>query len=292
MRPPRSRRTLVSPKAFALGAALGMLAEPAGGMTAAGLPPDPLASPMWSARLTDLLGAGAVVRADPRLLLIVPDVTEDQRNFPLLVDARALGAVRRMVILVDLNPLPIPLDVELVDAEPVIGARIRLDQRTPVRALAQLADGSWVMAGIWVSALGGGCSMPSVSRARGDWADGLGRSRVRAWSTAPDIARLRLHMRHPMDTGFVENVPAYHVETIDVRAGNGRPLARLRVTAGLAEDPTLTLHVRARPGETVRVDGQDSAGIRYAAAAVVETDARARPRADRPASSGRMSQPE
>ncbi|MCS6986237.1 MAG: quinoprotein dehydrogenase-associated SoxYZ-like carrier [Sphingomonadaceae bacterium] len=241
----------------------------AGAPVMAGAPADPLASPIWAHRLAEVLGPSADVRVDPRLKLLVPVVTEDQRSFPVLVDGRALAAVQRLIVLVDLNPLPVPLDLDLPDAEPFVALRIRLDQRTPVRALAQLADGTWVAHGVWVDAAGGGCSLPPVSRARADWAQGLGQAQARAFVDSDGGVRLRARLRHPMDTGFVADAPLYHLDRLDVRDAQGRPLARARIQASLAEDPVLTLKPRARPGDTLVVEAVDTGGIRYAAKAAV-----------------------
>jgi sulfur-oxidizing protein SoxY len=263
------------------GSAILLAALPA----AAAPPPDPLRSPMWEYRIAEWLGEDAVVRHDPRLRVVMPGIAEDQRAFPVLVDGRDIPGIRRILILVDLNPIPVPVDLELADAEPWVAIRIKLDQRTPVRALAQLADGSWVAAGDWIDAAGGGCSLPPVSRARGDWAEGLGRARARAWVEEDGTARLRVHMRHPMDTGFIENVPLYHLEEFAVRGADGRLLGRAKLWASVAEDPVLTLLPHARPGETLAVSATDSSGIRYAAEARVHGQAHASLSVPRPGSS-------
>ena len=269
--PDRLRRVRSACRAASLTVAAALSAAP----VLAAPPPDPLRSPMWQYRLEEWLGADAVVRFDPRLKVVMPQIAEDQRAFPVLVDGRGIPGIRRIMLLVDLNPIPVPLDIELDDAEPYVALRIKLDQRTPVRALAQLADGSWVAAGDWVDAAGGGCSLPPLSRARGDWAEGLGRAQARAWVEGEGAARLRIHMRHPMDTGFLENIPLYHLEQVAVRGADGRLLGRAKLWASVAEDPTLTLLPHAANGETLSVEGADTGGIRYAVRATVSGQAHA-----------------
>lgn len=124
-------------------------------------PDDPLQSPMWTAHARLIFGDDPV-RFDPRIQLLYPQVAENQRSFPVALDARGVGPVTRMVIFADLNPIPIAIDYRPDLAEPYIATRIKLDQRTPVRGAVQLASGQWLVAGGWVDAAGGGCSAPPV----------------------------------------------------------------------------------------------------------------------------------
>jgi sulfur-oxidizing protein SoxY len=117
---------------------------------------DPLGSPNWDA-LSQTLFGGAPVRFDPRVKVIVPGIAENQRSFPVLIDARGLPGVRRMMIIADLNPIPLAIDYRPDRAAAYVSTSIKLDQRTPVRGAVQIADGSWVVGGQWVDAAGGGC---------------------------------------------------------------------------------------------------------------------------------------
>ncbi|MBS0475593.1 MAG: quinoprotein dehydrogenase-associated SoxYZ-like carrier, partial [Proteobacteria bacterium] len=197
----------------------GTLALLAGRPALADAPADPLASPLWSAYAASVLGHAPVV-FDPLVKLDLPLVTENQHEFPVTVDARALGHVERIVVFSDLNPIPVAIDYRPVKALAFVALRIKLDQKTPVRAAVLTRDGTWHLAGQWVDAAGGGCSAPPVSRVRGDWADHLGELRGALWREA-DATRLRFALRHPMDTGFVDNVPAYNLERVTVTDAKG-----------------------------------------------------------------------
>ena len=230
--------------------------------------PDPLGSPMWDYH-AERLFAAAPVRFDPRVKLAMPMIAENQRVFPIAVDARAVSDVTRILLFADLNPIPVAIDYRPVAAAPCIAVRIKLDQRTPVRAAVQRAGNEWLVAGNWIDAAGGGCSAPPVSRVRGDWAEHLGEFRGAAWAGEGEHARLRLLFRHPMDTGLVENIPAYHLETLSLRDGEGRLLGAMALQASVSEDPALTLMPRAAPGSSIRVDARDTNGRTYAAALTV-----------------------
>jgi sulfur-oxidizing protein SoxY len=242
------------PPLFAL-----LLASPAG---AAPLPPDMLQSPMWEFIADKVFGADAVIRFDPRVKVSFPEIAENQRVFPVQVDARGINGVVRVVIIADLNPIQLPVDYRLADAEPFIATRIKLDQRTPVRGAVQLADGSWLLSGGWIDAAGGGCSAPPVSRVKGDWAQHLGEVRGRLWRGAGG-ARVRLAFRHPMDTGLVDNIPAYYIDDLTLRTASGRTLGEVRMQAAVAENPVLTLMPKLNAGDSVVFAGRDTNGIEY-----------------------------
>lgn len=224
------------------------------------LPPDPLESPFFATAVQLVLGEDARLAFDDRVKVIMPGIAENQREFPVAVDARAIPGVQRIVIFADLNPIQQAIAFRPIDAEAWVATRIKLDQRTPVRAAVQVADGTWRVSGGWVDAAGGGCSAPPVSRVKGDWAQHLGEARGRVWQQG-GATRLMLAFRHPMDTGFVDNIPAYHLETLTLTGEGGRLLAQIEMQASVGEDPVIALRPRARPAERIAFAARDTGGI-------------------------------
>lgn len=225
------------------------------------LPADPLASPMWEYQARRLFG-DAPVRFDPAVKVDIPEIAENQRVFPVTIDARALAQVRRIVLFADLNPIPVAVDYTPRAAAPFLATRIKLDQRTPVRAAVLTADGVWHVGGSWIDAAGGGCSAPPVSRVKGDWSDHLGEMRGAAWRLSDTETRLRVTLRHPMDTGLVENIPAYNIERLTVTGAKSEPLADLAVFGSVAEDPAFTLIVEEGQGPFA-IAARDTAGLAF-----------------------------
>lgn len=223
-------------------------------------PADPLHSPMWEHHAAILFGKDAVV-FDERVAVRIPEIAENQRVFPVTVDARALPQVRRIVLFADLNPIPVAVDYAPTDAEPFLATRIKLDQRTPVRAAVQTQDGIWHVGGAWIDAAGGGCSAPPVSRVKGDWADHLGEVRAGQWPEKAGETRLRMTFRHPMDTGLVENIPAYNIERLTLRDGSGKSLGEMQIFGSVAEDPAFTVVVKATGA--ISFEARDTAGLHF-----------------------------
>lgn len=225
-------------------------------------PADPLGSPMWEHHAGKLF-QGAPVVFDARVKVELPMLAENQHVMPVTVDARALGQVTRIVIFADLNPIPVAVEYTPLAAHAFIATRIKLDQRTPVRAAVLTADGVWHVAGDWIDAAGGGCSAPPLSRVRGDWADHLGELRGAMWQSA-DATRVRMSLRHPMDTGLVENIPAYNLEQLTVSDARGTVLARMVVHGSVSEDPAFALMLAPGTGGDLAVSARDTGGLEFA----------------------------
>lgn len=238
------------------------LAMAAPGIAAgASYPADPLKSPLWEMHARNIFGDAPVV-FDPALKVGMPVLAEDQHVFPVAIDASALKDVKRIVLFADLNPIPIALDYSPEHAEPYVATRIKLDQRTPVRAAVLTGDGTWHVAGDWVDAAGGGCSAPPRGRVKGDWAQHLGEMRGAAWVEGGHT-RLRFTVRHPMDTGLVENVPAFNLDRMIVRDAGGTELGKMTIWGSISEDPAFTLVVDPVKAGPVTIDLHDSNGGEY-----------------------------
>ncbi len=227
---------------------------------------DPLGSMQWPALARQHL-AGARWRWAPELQVQGPPFAEDAMNVPLLVDARALqaqaGRIERIVLVADRNPVQHILSFEPLQSQPVLGLRFRLEQSSPVRALARTADGQWHVGQTTVPAAGGGCTVPGQTRADGSWSRTLGQVQARLYRNLLEGGtRLRLRVMHPMDTGLVAGIPAYHLETLELRDGADQACWRLALHEPVSENPLLTFELGERTQGPYRLLGRDNQGLR------------------------------
>ncbi|CAO3438611.1 Uncharacterized protein PP2677 [Azospirillum doebereinerae] len=229
-------------------------------------PPDPLGSVLWDAAREQYLGDGPLV-FDDRVKVTAPTNAEDTRAVPIAIDARALSGVTELVAIADMNPFPLVLRMRVSGAAPYVATRIKIQQATAVRGAARTADGVWHVSGTLVDAAGGGCSAPPLSYAQSDWADHVGEVQARLWPPDADgVARLRLRIRHPNDTGLVPGIPAFFVETLSVHAEGGAELARIDSLEPVSENPVFTLDLRPPPGTAaLTLKGRDTQGGAIAA---------------------------
>ncbi|MDR7095758.1 quinoprotein dehydrogenase-associated SoxYZ-like carrier [Hydrogenophaga laconesensis] len=231
---------------------------------------DPLGSTQWPDIQRAFVGAGPV-RFSGQVSVKGPAFADDALNVPVMVDARALAsagaAVARIRVVVDRNPIRHVLDYEPLLSLPVLAFRLRLEQASPVRALVQTQDGRWHAGGTWVQAAGGGCTVPGATRADGSWSQTLNQVQARFFSSVLEGSRrLRVRIMHPMDTGLVAGIPAFHLEQLELLDATDRPCWRLVLHEPVSENPLITFELPRQLTGHFRLVGRDNNGNRIDAA--------------------------
>lgn len=229
---------------------------------------DPYKSHVWPDMRAQYLGKSPY-RYDARVQVQGPGFAEDPMNVPISVRVDpSLGPVSRVVVVVDRNPIKKVLEYQPVGALPSLAFRFKLEQASPVRVAALLADGTWAVGGTWVESAGGGCTVSGATRKDGSWAQTLGQVSGRLYARADEGAaassRLRVQVMHPMDTGLVAGIPAFFVNRLSVRDGQGRELARLLAYEPVSENPVFSFDFAQAPVGAVSVVGTDNNGNRIA----------------------------
>lgn len=201
---------------------------------------EPFDSGMWPAHRQEFLGADAVWRNDPAVVVLAPRAAEDSSHVPFLIDATAVpGPVTRIVISIDYSPFPRAMVFRPGRALPLLGFGVKYEVGGALRASALTGD-EWLVGAAYVNALGGGCSAPAAAHARPDWQQGFGELRARLW---PDSGRLRLRLRHPQDTGLADGIPAHHLTELALLDPDGIEIAALELHEPLEENPALTFQL-------------------------------------------------
>ena len=224
---------------------------------------DPLASARWGEMQKAFL-AGQPVLFDPRVKVVAPSTAENPMQVPVTVDATALPKVEEVIVFADFNPIVQVLRFYPQGSGAYLGFRVKLQQSTPVRAAVRTADGVWHVGGTWVNTVGGGCTAPSAAGGNKEWQQRLNEVSGRQWSEGGQGGRLRLRIVHPMDTGLVSGIPAFHLEEIKLADAAGQPLMRIQTYEPVAENPVFTLQRGALAGP-VEARGRDNNGNQFQA---------------------------
>jgi sulfur-oxidizing protein SoxY len=224
---------------------------------------DPLGSPQWTDLKLRYLGVAPVV-FDSRVVVSGPAKAEDSMNVPVGVKIDGLGEVRRVLVVADLNPIVKVLEFSPRGALPVLHFRIKLQQGSPVRALAQTADGVWHVGGIWIDAAGGGCTAPSVGRSATNWNETLGQVQARIWPGETQ-SRIKLNIMHPMDTGLAPGIPAFYIERLSLQDESGREWMSIDTFEPVSENPVFSFDFPGQPPAGLTLVGRDNNGNRIRA---------------------------
>lgn len=228
---------------------------------------DPLASMQWP-RLRHQFIGDEPMQFNPAIEVKGPPMADDAMSVPLIVDARRLRGlgqeIDRIVIIADRNPVQHIATFMPRKAHPVLALRFRLEQASPVRALVRTVSGQWHVGQTWIDAAGGGCTVPGASRSDGSWARTLNQVQARLFPTILQGrgARLRLRVMHPMDTGLVAGIPAFHIEELELRDSARQLWWRLELHEPVSENPLLTFELEQRPPGPLTLQGRDNNGNR------------------------------
>ena len=183
---------------------------------------------------------------------------------------RAELHVQRLWLLIDKNPSPLALELEVT---PQVGqadfeTRVRVDEYSHVRVVQQLSNGELHTDSRYVKT-SGGCSAPPNR----DAPHLIGRTQFRL----PEGLRLsepttaEVSVVHPNDTGFELNqqtvmyIPPHFVRTLQV-SFDGDKLFDADMDFSISENPSLRfMFVPQHPGE-LRAEVEDSKQQRFSAA--------------------------
>ena len=203
----------------------------------------------WEQLRSGVFGDREINDAGTVVSIKAPFRAEDASTVPISVHALIPQQEDRYVqtlhMYVDKNPVPL---VGLFDFTPASGKadlaiRIRVDDFTFVRAVAELNTGELYMAKTFVRSMGG-CSAPPGASMQ-DSIKHLGDTRMRLLGEfrpgEPNLLQMRI--RHPNITGMALDPrtnampPAYFVNAFEVSYA-GRPLFKARTTFSISQDPS------------------------------------------------------
>jgi sulfur-oxidizing protein SoxY len=233
----------------------------------------PEANATWKKVRASLFAGKPIATAAPGAIEIdAPVRAEDAAIVPIAIRTRLPQRVDKLYIVIDSNPSPVSAIVQFaaLAGRADLETRVRINDYTHVRAIAELADGSLQMASRYVKAAGG-CSAPPAKEAAAMAALGKMKIRVdgKAGSEHPVLAQVMIN--HPNDSGFAvdpttkQATPAHYVRQVSVTYG-GKPVLSADLDFSISENPNFRFwFVPAGEGE-LRAEVIDSNDLRFESA--------------------------
>ena len=239
---------------------------------------NPDESPIWRKLRAQYFDDRSPPLASPEALsLSAPKRASDPAFVPLATRRTAAStggaAIRRLSLIIDQNPSPLAAIFELPEGGALadLETRVRVDEYTHVRAIAELSDGSLVMAVRFVKA-SGGCSAPPGKDPQAALAS-LGKMRLRVDGDVrlgqPVLAQLMIsHPNHSglaMDQSTRQYTPAHFVRRIAISYA-GSPVLTADLDFAISENPNFRFHfVPQRAGE-LKAEVIDTQDLRFESA--------------------------
>ena len=232
--------------------------------------PNPMQpSDSWEMFKSDVIGDAPVADGVDVLALDAPYRANDAATVPIAFTQVGEARIERAAVVVDENPSPVAAEFEFA---PGMGPldfemRVRVDQYSNVRVVADTADGQY-MVGRFVKA-SGGCSAPA-SRDPEVALSTMGQMRLREFTdTSAAISTPRreaqIMIRHPNYSGLQRDqvtqlfVNAHFIDTIEVMQGE-EPLWSMTGGISISENPVFRFSYDDNGSTDLTVRATDTEG--------------------------------
>jgi sulfur-oxidizing protein SoxY len=242
---------------------------------------NPEASPNWQKVKASLFKGRSIAAAPAGMLeLETPQRAADAAVVPVAMRTQLAAGdsryVKRLTLVIDSNPSVVAavFDFAPGNGNAEIETRVRIDEYTHVRAIAELSDGQLFMSTRYVKA-SGGCSAPA-GKDPAEALASLGKMRLRVDGELrpgqPMLAQLMIN--HPNHSGMAMDqltrqfTPAHFVRQVNVSYA-GKPVMSAELDFSISENPNLRFRFVPRgPGE-LKVEVLDSQERRFESALVL-----------------------
>ena len=225
---------------------------------------------IWRKVRADLFGDRPIAddAATGSIELAMPSRAADAAVVPLAIRVRPLpnaAPTRKLYVVIDRNPSPIAGIFEFGEASGTLEleTRVRIEEYTWVRVIAERADGSLLVAQRFIKAAGG-CSAPA-GKSLAERLAGMGQMKWRidppAGPSAPVLVQLMI--RHPNNSGLAMDQlthlydPPYYVRNVRVTRGDELVLSA-DVDFSISENPAFRFTMRPGQGGALRARVIDS----------------------------------
>ena len=206
---------------------------------------------------------------DDVLVLDAPGRAEDAAVVPIAMRSRlpqtAANHVTKLTLVIDNNPSPISAIFAFTphSGRADIETRVRVDEYSFVRAIAETSDGRLLMRTRFVKA-SGGCSAPPGKDPQAALAS-LGKIRLRVVGDVVlnQATLAQLMISHPNDSGLAMDqltrqfTPRRYVRTVNV-AYDGQPVLSADLDFSISENPNLRFYFLPRAPGRLTADVVDS----------------------------------
>ena len=240
---------------------------------------NPDASPIWQKVRASLFQSRPIATASGDMIsLDAPVRAEDAAIVPIAIKTRlpqtAARYIDKVYLIIDNNPTPISAIFRFTpqSGRADIETRVRIDEYTHVRAIAETNDGQLHMATRFVKA-SGGCSAPPGKDAQAALAT-LGRMKFRVEGDAtgkqagnqPVLAQLMIS--HPNNSGLAMDqvsrlyTPPHFVRQVNISYA-GQPVMSADVDFSISENPNFRFYFLPRGDGELKAEVVDSNDLRF-----------------------------
>jgi sulfur-oxidizing protein SoxY len=247
--------------------------------TPAADPPDPETA-IWTKLKRSLFEGRPVASGASGIVeLVAPSRADDGAVVPIAIRTSLAQSreryIRRLYLIVDNNPSPIAAKIDLTaeSGRADLETRIRIEQYSYVRAVAELSDGTLAADARYVKA-SGGCSAPAGRDPAAAASVGRMRLAVERAGAYNEPARAQLMISHPNDSGLAMDqvtrlyAPAYFVRSVTVTYAD-KPVLAAEVDFSISENPWFRFYFTPSGEGELKAEAVDTKGLKFETRAAV-----------------------
>jgi sulfur-oxidizing protein SoxY len=232
----------------------------------------------WTDLRTIYFGDRDISVSEDVIAMEAPVRAHDAATVPIVITAvNPESQIKQVHLIVDMNPLPLAGIFKFsgqASSWEWLETRIRINEYTDVRAIAELSDGSLHMTSRFIKAAGG-CSAPAMADMDAAMAR-AGKMQISLDAINNDgssSAEAVIKISHPNNSGMQFDqvsrnyIPAFFVQNITAEL-NGKALIDIETNFSLSENPVVRLNFTpssnaAQSATEMLVYAVDSKGNRY-----------------------------
>jgi sulfur-oxidizing protein SoxY len=249
-----------------------ILATPPG-IASAGTPQE-VSAGLWEGLKTEIFGNRAIQTGTGLIQVVAPKRAQDAGLVPVDIEidpSKLQVAVKSITLVIDVNPSPLAAVFKLGESSGVqkISTRVRVNDYSYIRAIAETAAGELHMAETFVKA-SGGCAAPAVKNPD-EAKSTMGVMKLRQFPPEEKVSssmrrEMQLMIRHPNNSGFQMDqvtryfIPPHFVQKLKV-SQNGVMMLQMEGGISISEDPNFRFDYIAQSGGEIEVEATDTKGL-------------------------------
>jgi sulfur-oxidizing protein SoxY len=229
---------------------------------------------LWEGLKKDVFGDRPIKLGTGLVTLVAPKRAQDAGLVPvdIAIDpVKSGGGVKSLTLIIDVNPAPLAAKFELGKDSGVtnLSTRVRVNDYSFVRVIAETAAGELHMSEVFVKA-SGGCSAPAVKNPQ-EAKLTMGLMKLKQFSEKSDANmsapnELQLMIRHPNNSGLQMDqitryfIPPHFVDKLTV-SKDGAMILKMEAGISISEDPNFRFNYDAGGGKEIEAEAIDTEGL-------------------------------
>ena len=228
---------------------------------------------LWDGVKKDVFGDRPIQLGTGLVTIVAPKRAQDAGLVPIdiSIDPVKSGGVKSLTLIIDVNPAPLAAKFELGKDAGVtrLSTRVRVNDYSYVRAIAETADGELHMSETFVKA-SGGCSAPAVKNPQ-EAKLTMGLMKLKQFSGKSDANisvpnELQLMIRHPNNSGLQMDqitryfIPPHFVNDLTI-SRDGALILKMEAGISISEDPNFRFDYKAGGAKEIEAVAIDTEGL-------------------------------